>query len=277
MGIYKVIIVQNKIDLVKEDQALKNYKQIRKFLQDTKFADVPIIPISAQLGINIDVLIKTIQEYIPTPDRDPKKDALMFVARSFDVNKPGAAPEELVGGVVGGALVKGEFKTGDEIELKPGRKIEKQGRVVYEPITTTITALKTGGATVKNVIPGGSIGVMTNLDPYLVKSDSLTGMVVGKKGKLPPVWQQLVLETDLLERVVGSKEDLDVEPIKIHEPLMLNVNAAATVGVVSELSKNKVKCALKIPVCASVGSRVTISRRVGNRFRLIGFGIIKEK
>jgi translation initiation factor 2 subunit 3 len=277
MGIDKVIIVQNKIDLVKEDQALKNYKQIRKFLQDTKFADVPIIPISAQLGINIDVLIKTIQEYIPTPKRDPKKDALMFVARSFDVNKPGATPEELVGGVVGGALVKGEFKTGDEIELKPGRKIEKQGRVVYEPINTTITALKTGGATVKNVIPGGSIGVMTNLDPYLVKSDALTGMVVGKKGKLPPVWQQLVLETDLLERVVGSKEDLDVEPIKMHEPLMLNVNAAATVGVVSELSKNKVKCALKIPVCASIGSRVTISRRVGNRFRLIGFGIIKEK
>ena len=86
----------------------------------------------------------------------------------------------------------------------------------------------------------------------------------------------LNLEIHLLERVVGAKEDLKVEPIKKAEPLMLNVNSAATVGVVTELRKNSVKCILKLPVCANLGSKVTISRRVGNRFRLIGYGIIKE-
>ncbi|MBI4149477.1 hypothetical protein HY491_03440, partial [Candidatus Woesearchaeota archaeon] len=29
------------------------------------------------------------------------------------------------------------------------------------------------------------------------------------------------------------------------------------------------------PVCAEKGSRVTISRRIGNRFRLIGYGILQ--
>ena len=117
---------------------------------------------------------------------------------------------------------------------------------------------------------------MTNLDPSIVKSDTLTGSVVGYKDKLPPVHHTLELETHLLERVVGAKEDLVVEPIKLNEPLMLNVNSAATVGVVTELSKNAFKCILKLPICAKQGSRVTISRRLGARFRLIGYGIIKE-
>ena len=62
----------------------------------------------------------------------------------------------------------------------------------------------------------------------------------------------------------------------MNEILMLNVNAAATVGVITELKKDTVKCKLKLPVCAETGSKVTISRRVGNRFRLIGYGVITK-
>ena len=125
--------------------------------------------------------------------------------------------------------------------------------------------------------PGGSIAVLTALDPSVVKSDVLTGDVVGHPGKLPSVLYDLDLEVHLLERVVGSKEDLVVEAVKLHEPLMLNVNSAVTVGVVMKLSKNSVFCKLKVPVCCDTGSRITISRRIGNRFRLIGYGIIKNK
>ena len=127
----------------------------------------------------------------------------------------------------------------------------------------------------KEVCPGGSIGVMTALDNTVVKSDSLAGSVVGLHGQLPPVWNDISLEVHLLERVVGAEEDLKVEAIKMKEPLMLNVNSAATVGIVTELGKNSVKCILKLPVCADVGSNVTISRRIGTRFRLIGYGVIK--
>ena len=100
---------------------------------------------------------------------------------------------------------------------------------------------------------------------------------VGLEGKLPPVWYEFTLKTDLLERVVGSEMDLKVDSIKKNEVLMLNVNAAATVGIVQEISKNKIACKLRLPVCAAIGAKVTISRRVGTRFRLIGFGEILEK
>jgi translation initiation factor 2 subunit 3 len=108
-----------------------------------------------------------------------------------------------------------------------------------------------------------------------VKSDSLTGAVVGLEGKLPPTHDSLKMKLHLLKRVVGLKEDTEVESIKDKEILMLNVNSAATVGVVTEVSKGSINCRLKLPVCAEQGSRVTISRRIGNRFRLIGYGIIE--
>src|SRR3989344_6857597 len=84
--IKKVIIVQNKIDLVTKEEALKNYQQIREFLADTNYKNAPIIPVSARANVNIDALLRAIQEHIPTPKRSIKEDPLMLVARSFDIN-----------------------------------------------------------------------------------------------------------------------------------------------------------------------------------------------
>lgn len=277
IGIKNLVIVQNKIDLVSEEEAIKNYEQIKALVKDTPYKDSPIVPISAQHKVGISNLIKAIEEKIPTPKRDPKKDPMMFIARSFDINKPGIKPKELVGGVLGGTLKQGILKTKQEIEIRPGRKVVQKNQEVWKPIYTKITDIKIGSKSEKEVSPGGSIGLLTSLDPSVVKSDQLTGGIVGLKDKLPPVRHDLVMEVKLLERVVGTQQELTVDPIKFGEPLMLNVNSAATVGIVNDLKKNNIKCKLKIPVCAEIDSRVTISRRVGNRFRLIGFGKIKEK
>jgi len=271
IGIKNVIVVQNKVDLVSEEKAIENYNQIQKFLKGTDYEHVPVIPVAAIHGANMDKLIEAIQEFFPTPKRDSTLKPLMFVARSFDINKPGAKIEKLVGGVLGGALVQGILKVGDMIEIKPGRKVESHGRVEYHAITTKITGLKTGGADVSELRPGGSIGVMTQLDPSIVKSDSLSGNLVGAVGTLPQTRMEVELEPHLLERMVGDEV---VEPLRKGEPLMLNVNAAVTVGMIAELSKERVKIPLKLPICAEKGARVTISRRMGNRFRLIGYGLI---
>jgi translation initiation factor 2 subunit 3 len=275
IGVQNIVIVQNKIDLVTEEKAQKNYEKIRELLKGTSYADAPIIPISAIHSVNIGALIEAIETHIPTPVRDDSKDPLMFVARSFDINKPGTAIEALQGGVIGGSLVQGKLKVGQDIEIRPGFMFEEKNQKVYRPILTSITSAMTGKVPLKEMRPGGSIAVATTLDPGTVKSDKLTGSVVGLPGKLPETLMHLVLEVHLLERVVGSKDDLNVEPIRMHENLMLNVNSAATVGIVTEVHKDSIKCTLKLPVCAAKGSRVTISRLIGNRFRLIGYGIIK--
>ncbi|MBS3096050.1 translation initiation factor IF-2 subunit gamma [Candidatus Woesearchaeota archaeon] len=277
IGVKNVIVVQNKIDLVSEEQALENYRQIRDFLKGTSYENAPVVPISAQHRVGLNLLMQVIDENIPTPARDSNKEPLMLVARSFDINKPGITPDKLVGGVLGGSLKQGILKVDDTVEIRPGRVVIEKNQQVWKPLATKITSLNSGGENLEQVSPGGSIGVLTSLDPSIVKSDQLTGSVVGLPGKLPKVWNELVLDVHLLQRVVGTKDELTVEPIKMAEALMLNVNSAATVGIVIELRKNKIKCRLKLPVCADAGQRVTISRRIGNRFRLIGYGEIVEK
>ena len=277
IGIKHVIVVQNKIDLVNEEQAIENYEQIKAFLKGTDFENAPIVPISAQHRAGLDFLMQAIDSHIPTPSRDANKEPIMLVARSFDINKPGIAPEKLVGGVLGGSLKQGILKVDGTIEIRPGRNVIEKNQQVWKPLTATIVSLNSGGLNVETVGPSGSIGILTSLDPSVVKSDQLTGSIVGMPGKLPNVWNELLLDVHLLLRVVGTKEELNVEPVKMGESLMLNVNSAATVGIVIELRKNKIKCRLKLPVCADAGSRVTISRRIGNRFRLIGYAEIVEK
>ena len=55
MKLKQILILQNKIDLVKESQAKEQYEEITKFVQGTVAEGAPIIPISAQLKYNIDV------------------------------------------------------------------------------------------------------------------------------------------------------------------------------------------------------------------------------
>jgi translation initiation factor 2 subunit 3 len=274
-GIDNIIIVQNKIDLVDNERVLKNYGQIKDFLKGTKYENAPIVPISAQHMVNLDLLSQTINEVMPTPKRDEKKDPIMFVARSFDVNRPGTQPLKMKGGIIGGAIMQGTLSVGDRLEIRPGRIVEEANQIVAKPLFTTVISAVTGSTPVNSLHPGGSVALMIDLDPSVVNSDKLTGNVVGLPGKLPKIWYNFDLEVHLLERVVGAKDELKVDPIKLNEILMLNVNSAATVGFVTSIGKNRVKCKLKLPVCAELNSKVTISRRVGTRFRLIGYGLIK--
>ncbi|MBI4980887.1 translation initiation factor IF-2 subunit gamma [Candidatus Woesearchaeota archaeon] len=274
-GIKNIIIVQNKIDLVSHDEAIANYKEIKAFISNTIFKDAPIIPISARTNVNIDVLLQAIQKFVPTPARDLNKEPIMLVARSFDINKPGAKPEKLFGGVLGGTVKQGRFKVGETIEILPGYSVEEKNKKVWKPLQTKVVQIFSGGAPVPEILPGGSMAISTTLDPSIVKSDSLVGSLVGVPGKLPAVHAQISLDTHLLERVVGTKEEVEVKPLAKGEVLMLNVNSTATVGIVTNPSKKNTECILKKPICANPRDRITISRRVEDRFRLIGYGMLK--
>ncbi|MBI4392642.1 MAG: translation initiation factor IF-2 subunit gamma [Euryarchaeota archaeon] len=276
IGIRNIIIVQNKIDLVSEEKALENHRQIEQFVKGTVAEKAPIIPVSAQQKINIDVLIQQIEKLIPTPKHDATRPPLVYVARSFDINLPGIKPEEIRGGVIGGSIVQGKFSVGDKIEIVPGRKLEEHGRTRWEPIHTEITGLVAGGKSYKSVNPGGLAGIGTLLDPALTKSDNMVGKVAGTPGSLPPILESFTMDTHLLERVVGSAEELKVEALKTREPLMLNIATATTVGVITSARESEAEVVLKLPVVARKGQRLAISRRIGTRWRLIGYGIIKS-
>jgi translation initiation factor 2 subunit 3 len=271
LGIKQIVIVQNKVDLTDSEKSMENYEQIKEFVKNSVAETAPIIPVSAQHKLNIDALIEAIENTIETPIRKKDANAIMHVLRSFDVNKPGIRIKQVKGGVIGGALVQGEFNVGDEVEIRPGFYDEKKGK--YEPITSTISTLGTGAGLVDTVKPGGLIALGTKLDPTFVKSDSLIGSVVGKPGELPNDLEDILVEVNLFDTAVGTQELVKVDPIRVKEPLRLNIGTAATVGTVANTRDNRVEIKLKKPVCMMPKSRVAISRRITDRWRLIGAGI----
>jgi len=268
VGVKNLIIIQNKIELVSKEEAMEHYKQIKEFVKGTVAEDAPVIPFSAIFGANVDLLIKTIEEQIPTPERDTEAPPKMFIARSFDINKPGSLPLELKGGVVGGSIVQGKLKIGDEIEIAPGQRTDKG----FEPIKAKISSLLSGsGNSLEEAYPGGLIGVGTELDPASTRADRLVGNVVGKAGKMPKSIDKMMITPLLMERVIGSESKKQVDNLRLKEALMLVIGTAATVGVISRLHGDSIELMLKRPVVAEEGQRIAIGRLVENKWRLIGY------
>ena len=278
IGIENIVIAQNKVDLVSRDRAVDNYEQIQEFVECTVAEDAPIVPVSAQQEVNLDLLIDAVESEIPTPDRDPGENARMYAARSFDINRPGATAEDLKGGVVGGSLVSGELSVGDGVEIRPGREVDEEGQTEWRPLETTVRSLQAGNRDVETARPGGLLGVGTGLDPSLTKGDALAGQVAGEPGTLPPTREEFEMTVDLLDRVVGKEDDesgdSDIEEISTGEPLMLTVGTATTVGAVTSARDGECEVSLKRPVCAEAGDQIAINRRVGARWRLIGVGTL---
>ncbi|HJM23649.1 MAG TPA: translation initiation factor IF-2 subunit gamma [Candidatus Thalassarchaeum sp.] len=275
-GIENIVVVQNKIDIVSRDRAVESHEEIRDFLEGTIAETAPIIPVSAHHDVNLDVLIQAIEDVIPTPDRSSNESGLMYVARSFDTNRPGSRPEKLQGGIIGGSIVEGSFSVGDSILIAPGRRVQTGGKTTWEPIRTTIQSVKGGGLDLQSVHAGGLCGIATPMDPVSTKADELSGQVMAREGELPPIWEALNLDLDLLENMVstGEGDAESVRPLQPNEMLMVNSATATSVGTVSSIKGRLATLQLRLPICAKSGSRITLSRRIGSRWRLIGHGSI---
>jgi translation initiation factor 2 subunit 3 len=271
--IKNIIVVQNKIDLVSKEDALKNYEDIKEFLKGSIAENSPIIPVSAQQDINIDKILEKLCEIL-IEKKNEEGMPIFFVARSFDINRPGTLLKELHGGVLGGALKQGKLKIGDEIEIKPGYSFKKQNQYVYKTVTSKIVSMQRGDNKLKEAGAGGSLALETELDPIITKADSLSGCILSKKGQLPEITYQLKIKFSLFDKVLGTEKHEPVAPLKISEMLMLSVNTTTTVGTVKRIKNSEAELILKIPVVPLKGETIGIGRNLNSRWRLIGFGEI---
>jgi translation initiation factor 2 subunit 3 len=274
-NIKNILVVQNKIDLVDKKRAMESHKEIKEFLKGTIAENSKIIPVSAQQEINLNKIFEALAE-IEIPKRDTESPPFFLIARSFDINRPGTKIQDVHGGVLGGILKKGVLKVGDEIEIKPGISTKKHNETIYKTLYTKILSLHKGNSSVNEITPGASISIETSLDPFLTKSDSLTGCVVSVKNGLPELKHKLKLEAKLFDEVFGLGTGKKAEQFKTKEFLMLSINTTITVGTVEKISKNELELSLNIPIVALKGDNAGIARNIEGHWRLIGWGKIVE-
>eukprot|EP00917_Polyrhabdina_sp_WS-2016_P013046 GHVP01028718.1.p1 GENE.GHVP01028718.1~~GHVP01028718.1.p1 ORF type:complete len:469 (-),score=78.36 GHVP01028718.1:14-1420(-) len=278
MKLNNILILQNKIDLVRKESASKQYSDIQKFIKNTSAKNSSIIPISGQLKYNVNAICQYIDEKIPQPIRELEKRPRMIVIRSFDINKPGADIEGLKGGVAGGSLIQGVLKVGDKIEIRPGAlRRDNVGGLLCEPLITTVTSLFAEGNSLDVAIPGGLIGVGTLLDPCFCRGDHLVGQVIGHVGFLPDIFSAVEIDYFLLQKLLGvqASEEDRVMQLKNGEIILLNIGSTSTGGKVLSSKGNQATIQfIGGPVCSDIGEKVALSRRFNKHWRLIGWGNI---
>jgi len=287
MKLPHIIILQNKVDLVKQEQAEAQHEQIKKFVAGTVADSAPIIPISAVLKYNIDMVCEYIARHIPVPARNFIGLPRLIVIRSFDVNKPGEEVQALRGGVAGGSIIQGVLRVGDEIEVRPGIVTrDLQGNMRCTPILSRIVSLQAEQNDLQYAVPGGLIGVGTKVDPTLTRADRLVGQVLGLKDRLPDVFTEVEISFYLLRRLLGVKTTEGTKQAKVSklskgEVLMVNIGSTSTGGkVVKVLEGDKgeplARIVLTQPVCTEEAEKIALSRRVDKHWRLIGWGEIRR-
>ncbi len=262
-GISKVVICQNKVDLVSKEQAKQNYKEIKEFLKGSSFENALIIPVSASTGANLGVLLEAIYNEI-SANHCKQGDPLMYIARSFDVNKPGTSIEKLTGGVIGGSIVRGVFKQGEEIEILPGTLRQKKDKENLLALRSKIIAIHAGKQSIENATCGGLVGISTELDPSMSRADALVGCLAGKPGSLPKAVFEVTIQITPLKRQIERFPDSLIQ----NEPLVLGVGTATTLGFVTSAKKGKVQLKLKKPICVAAGDKIAVMRRSKNRWHL---------
>lgn len=252
--IKNIIIVQNKVDLVTRQDAERNYQEIRNFLKGTVAENSPILPMSAQQGVGIEYLLEELLKI--TASECQKGDFLFLIARSFDTNKPGTLPENLSGAVVGGSVIRGSLKRGEEVTIRP---VSIDGK--YIDLKTKIRKIRRGDSEVEEATCGGLVALETSLDPSMAKSDKLVGCIVGAKNLPEAVYE---LETDY--------HVFDTHEIKTNDILLATCRNSRSTGTVVSINDKKIKLNLKLPICVDSETKISFSKLVGGKWQLVGWG-----
>lgn len=274
-----VIICLNKLDLVSKKVALERKKELDNLLEQLKIKPKVIIPVCMNKKLGIDNLLKAIMKYFPNNKEINQNDKVQFrVSRSFDINKKNINYKDVNGGVLGGSLISGNLKVGDNIEIKPGLiKQKENGEFECRTLKTEVLSLQTDSEKLNEIIPGGLIGIGTNIDPFYCKNDNFCGSVVGLEGLLPEVYDNF--EMNLVYNCINFDESNEWNP-EINETINLQistntVSASITHIDITNINDTNLKLKLSKPVCIDNDMLIIISKYSQTKnLNILGYGFL---
>jgi selenocysteine-specific elongation factor len=117
LGIGKLVVAINKMDLVGENRLSQVKREIETLLTKTKFERAPIVSVSAMKCQGIAELRKVLQEQISLPVRQWSGNLKIPVDHSFSIAG--------IGTVVTGTVLRGKVRIGDTVEVRPLGKRSK--------------------------------------------------------------------------------------------------------------------------------------------------------
>lgn len=270
-GLERLVVIFNKLDLITQEKAIERKQELDELLTKLDIKPQYIIPTALNKKVGLQNVIKAIMEVFPPElSESSESETTEFrITRSFDINKPGTNWDKMSGGVIGGSLITGNIKVGDEIEIRPGQwSRKKDGSIIVQPIITTVNSIQTDKISLETLYPGGLTAIGTDIDPYYCKDDKLSGAVVGIKGSLPPVYQEITMNVTLTDAFEG-----DWNPKK-NDNVYLQIGNVNTEAQLLEFKSDDYKFRLSKPSCISEDSLILVCNNVGDILKIVGFGRI---
>ena len=308
----KIGILLNKSELVDYDKLQENYTEIKDLTKDTILTNSDIIPISANLGFNMDIVTTFISNIPERETNNINTYCKLIVIRSFDVNKPInlSTKKKIKGGVIGGSLIQGVLKTDQYIEIRPGLLIEDsfekvkytvekeidckskrrkwmknpdqkvshtvmRKKIIWKckPFITKIESIKSEQNNLDYAIPGGLIAIQTQIDPYFIRSDKLAGSVAGSIGHLPDIYSSITIHY----KPIYSHNKKDYK-LKKNSIININISGVSVNALIIKINqiKSKILLELEKPVCVSLNDRVALSIKINQSFKLCYWGTITK-
>lgn len=270
LQIKNIIIVQNKLDLVTFDEAYKNLESIKEFINGTIAQNAPIIPISAQFGNNINVVIEYLANFKKQVKHYNDNNVFKMVClRSFDINKPGSEIHEIKGSVMGGSIIHGHININDDVEISPGLLLNDGSSQIIKTKICNIYSEKTK---LDSAGPGGLIALETTLDPVLGSKDRLVGQIIGSPGTLNSGMKQLYF----IAKFIHNKRKY----IKCGSEIYLTIGSMNVKTIVNSITNDSCSIygtTLQWPVCFEIGDTILISIKSSHKISLVGVGKIVDE
>lgn len=271
LGVKRVLVVQNKCDLVTQDECASHYSKLCEQFRGTIAEGAPVIPICAQRGLNVPIVVSQLYKMCLTLQSELKDTHYPYngfaIIRSFDINKPDTGVNELRGGVLGGCLVGPHpIHVGDIIEIRPGL-IKPDNTFI--PLHTKILTVFSEQKSIQECEMGGLFALGTNLDPTTTKSDRLVGSVAGIPESLPPVIQ----ENDIKVVYVSFDKEQKGSKLVPDQPYHFLWGNLVVKGTVTKTNtKHVYHIKYEHPICSYTDKCIIYGKTSQSPTTMIGFG-----
>ena len=195
VGVPKIVVFLNKCDMVDDEELLELVEmEVRELLSEYGFDgdELPVIKGSALKALEGDAdaekaiieLMETVDEYIPTPERDNAKQFMMPVEDVFSITGRGT--------VATGRVERGQVKVGDVVEIVG---------LTEEPASTTVTGVEMFRKLLDYAEAGDNIGALLR---GVAREDIERGQVLAAPKTITP-HTQFVADVYVLSKEEGGR------------------------------------------------------------------------
>jgi len=185
VGVPHLVIFLNKADQVDDEELLELVElEVQELLENYDFPgdEIPFVSGSALMALQalesgekargedkwVDLIFKlmdSVDEYIPTPERDTEKNFLMAIEDVFSITGRGT--------VTTGRIERGVVKVGETVEIVGLKDTQ----------TTTVTGIEMFQKTLDEGMAGDNVGILIR---GIQKTDVERGMVIAQPGTISP-------------------------------------------------------------------------------------------